>query len=104
MNLARLPLIWTEYEQLDPDQQLEYNALGKQPTSSSEEGSIVVDLDEIVTWFADKKNTIIDLRNGKRYQVSLHEEEFTEFFVQMTKQIITGIEIEEEEINEDGDN
>lgn len=96
MKLVRLPLIWTEYEKLDENQTIEYSVLGKEPEAVSEEGSIVVDIDEIVSWFKDKENTVIDLRNGKRYQVSLKEEEFCQLFIELTKHIITEVQVQEE--------
>lgn len=105
-TMVRLPLVWTEFEKLSEDEELEYNALGKNPSSFTEKGTIVLDLEFVCGWFKDGESTIIDLKNGKRFNISLPEDQFTMLFTDVTKNLITEVkftEVSEEEENKEED-
>lgn len=112
----RLPIIWKEVESLDDDELTALRALNKEPETFEEESSVVIDTEQVSSWYSNKNETIVSMKNGRTYSINMDEVSFSMLWIELTSEVIKAVEYrrkdmmdfedeeEDQEENEDGDN
>lgn len=101
---VRLPTVEIHRENLDEQSQLAMRALGKTPEFIEDESSVVIETDDVSSWFGEKDTTIVNMKNGMEHQVEIDEQAFSVLWVELTCQVIRSVDYRRNPIEEDDDN
>lgn len=99
----RLPVIWKDSEKLNDEEQNQYKAFNQVPEDIIEKGEAVIDLDKIESWYGLETTTLIHLESGKKYEIDISEDIFSELYGKMSLCIIGEVYIQKEKNDEDND-
>lgn len=114
INKVRLPAIWSDAEPLSDEEQLTFNALGRSPDRIKTTGTVVIKIEMVESWFADKNCTKVNLVSGDYYVIDIDEPTFAMLYQEFSNTLIRNVDYtrstsedvgeENEEDDYDGDN
>lgn len=98
---VRFPIIWKETEPLEEDEQLSLRALGKSPEIIEELSSVVIETDELSSWYANDDTTMVCLKSGRSYNLQIDEFSFSLVWTDISNEAIKSVEYTKREVTED---